>query len=193
MRGFRKATGTARRGRFGFTPTATLLRRIAFYGILLFVLLLIQTSLPVFAAFEGAVPALVLAAVSAIGFFDSERSGAVAGIAAGWALDAFGGATVMLMPLVGLLTGYIPGIVAGRLLPRGILPWGVCLCGVCGVNMLATVVNSFAVSAQIGFGTLVVHTLLPELLFSLLLGIPAGLLARLCVRRVKKGEGNVPS
>ncbi len=172
-----------------FTPTAYMLRRIGFFGALLFFLLLIQCSLAEFSIFRGSVPAIVAAAVSALGFFDSERTGAVAGIAAGWALDAFGApAPLSLLPLALLAVGYFSGRTAGRRLPRAILPWGICLGGTAAVNMLITLIYCIAGPMQLGFVGLVFYTLLPELLWTLVLGIPAGLLSLLVVRIVKRGD-----
>lgn len=176
-----------RRPRFSFTPTTAFLRRLAFYGGLLLLLLIIQTSFAFFEAFHFAVPAIVLAAVSAIGFFDSERSGAVTGIVAGWALDALGGSDIIIMPVVGLMIGYLSGVAAERWLPRGILPWFVCLVAADGASLIATILNIIINVPDIRFGALILHTLIPEFFFTLIFGIPAGLLARLFVRIVRRG------
>lgn len=158
-----------------FTPTASLIRQVVIYGIWLFILLMIQsTSGTSVSGVSRCVPALVLAAVSALGFFDSERVGAVAGIAAGWALDATSGAELCIMPLVGFAVGYFSGYVAGKYLPRNILPWGVCLGGVAVVNMVCTIISACVSGLRFRLFALIWHTLLPELVLTLLFGAAAG-------------------
>ncbi|MBQ9079611.1 MAG: hypothetical protein IJY27_00895 [Clostridia bacterium] len=169
-----------------FTPTASLMRKIAIFGGWLLLLLLIQSTADIGAGLGRTVPALLLTAVSALGFFDSEKVGAVAGIAAGWALDAYSGSTVALLPLVGFCIGYFSGIVAGRLLPRGILPWGVCLGAVSVINMLCTAIGAAVTMPALRPLALIWHTLLPELVLTLLWGIPTGLVTRLLVRIERK-------
>lgn len=160
-----------------FTPTASLLRQVVIYGLWLFILLMIQsTSGTSVSGVSRCVPALVLVAVSAFGFFDSERVGSIAGIAAGWALDATSGAQLCIMPLVGFLVGYFSGYVADKYLPRSVLPWGVCLGGVGAVNMICTIVSASISGLKFRPLVLIWHTLLPELMLTLLFGIPAGLI-----------------
>lgn len=170
------------RSRFFFTPTSALVRRVVIYGIMLFFLILVQTSLPFIPMFEGAVPNLVLIAVAAVGFFDSERAGAVAGIIAGLSLDALGSAALCLMPVAGFVTGYFSGLAAGRILPRDPMPFSVCLAGVSVMNMLLTVIYAYASVPEVRPWLLFVHTLLPELLFTFISGIPVMFLARFCAK-----------
>ena len=160
-----------------FTPTASLIRQVVIYGFWLFILLMIQsTSGTSVSGVSRCVPALVLVAVSAFGFFDSERVGSIAGIAAGWALDATSGAQLCIMPLVGFLVGYFSGFVADKYLPRNVLPFGVCLCGVGAVNMICTMVSASVSGLKFRLFVLIWHTLLPELILTLLFGIPVGLI-----------------
>ena len=159
-----------------------MLRRLVIYGVYLFLLAIFQTSLPFIPLFEGALPNLTLAAVGAIGFFDSEQAGAVAGIAAGWLLDALGCVTLSLMPLAGLAVGYICGIVAGRLLPRELPPFSLCLGGIALLNMLLTIVAGYAAVPDLKPSLLIFRTLIPELFFTFIFGIPASLIAFLCVK-----------
>ena len=159
-----------------FTPTASLLRQVVIYGIWLFILLMIQsTSGTSIDSVSRCVPALVLCAVSAFGFFDSERVGGIAGIAAGCALDATSGAQLCIMPLVGFLVGYFSGYVADKYLPRNILPWCVCLGGVGAVNMICTIISASLSGLNFHPLILIWYTLLPELMLTLLFGIPTGL------------------
>lgn len=181
-------TGSGRRSRRYFTPTAAVLRRVGFYGAWLLVLLVVQSTLGFSPRMAGALPALVLVAVAALGFFDSELVGAVAGVVAGWALDLWGGTRIFLLPLVGFAIGYFCGFVAERYLPRGIIPFGVCLGGVTILQIPLNAVYSAINYNGVRVLTLIVHTLLPAAGRTLLWGVPVALATRLIVRRVRKTE-----
>ena len=148
----------------------------------LLLLLLIQSTLDPMDGGGRTIPALVLTAVSALGFFDSERVGAVAGIAAGWCLDAWSGGSLCILPLVGFAVGYFSGYAAERWIPRGILPFGVCLCGVGVINMICTLVGVLIEMPRPHFRPLVGRVLLPELGATLLWGIAVALVSRLLVK-----------
>lgn len=171
-----------------FTPTAAVLRRVGFYGAWLTALLIIQSSLALSPRMAGALPALVSVAVAAIGFFDSEKAGAIAGVAAGWALDAWGGSRVCLMPLMLFAVGFACGYVADRYLPRGIIPFAICLVGVAVLEVPCGAVYAMINYSGLRIGALIVHTLLPIFGRTLLWGIPTALLTRLIARRVRKAE-----
>ena len=165
-----------------FTPTADLLRKIGIYGGWLFILLLIQSTANLTGGAGRIVPALVPVAVAALGFFDSERVGAVAGIAVGWCLDAWSGSPVCIMPLVCFALGYFCGYAADRYLPRGILPFAICLGGVGAVNMACSLVGVLICQPSPRLWTLIWHILLPELALTLLWGVPVALISRLLVK-----------
>ncbi len=171
-----------RNHRIFFTPTSALLRRIIIYGAMFYILIIIQTSLPFITLFCGVVPNIVLVAVAAVGFFDSEYAGAISGIAAGFMLDALGGSQLALMPLAGFFAGYFCGRAACRLLPRAPVPFLLCAAGVSAANLLLTVVCAYATFPEVRPGMFILHTLIPELFFTFILGIPAALLARACAK-----------
>lgn len=169
-----------------FTPTAALLRRITIYGTLLFFLIIIQTSLPFIPIFRRAVPGLVLVSAAAIGFFDSEYAGAIAGMVAGTALDALGGVSLSLAPLAGFAVGYFCGTVAGKKLPRELPAFSVCLAAVSALNLFVTLVCAYAANSELRPVRLIVYTLLPGFFYTLLFGIPVALLTFLCARLAGK-------
>ncbi len=177
-----------RHSRRYFTPTAAVLRRVGFYGAWLLTLLVVQSTLSFSPRMAGALPALVLVAVAALGFFDSERVGAIAGVVAGWALDSWSGTRLFLLPLVGFAVGYFCGFVAERHLPRGIIPFGVCLGGVAILQMPLNIVYYAINYNGIRVLTLIVHVLLPATGRTLLWGVPVALATRLIVRLVRKTE-----
>lgn len=176
------------RGGVFFTPTSALLRRLLIYGAFLFLTAVIQTSLPFIPLFRGALPNLTLAAVAAIGFFDSERAGAVAGIAAGAALDALGSVTLSIMPIACFAVGYFAGVVAGRLIPRAPLPYLLCLAGGASVNMFVSIVCAYAAVPELRPMLFFFKALLPELAFTFVFGIPLSFIAHLLVRLAGKSD-----
>lgn len=182
------------RGRFYFTPSVALLRRIAIYGIFLTLTVIAQTSAAFMPLFDGHLPNLTLVAVGAIGFFDSDRAGGISGIAAGALLDGFGISALSLTPLVGFLVGYFCGRISGKLLPRTISAFAIPLGGISVINMFLTLFLAVA-SGGVRLWVLISRILLPELLLTAVFGIPAALLAYLCARLVgrtgkKKGVGS---
>ena len=181
------------RGRFYFTPSTALLRRVAIYGIFLTLTVFFQTSLPFIPLFEGHVPNLTLIAVGAIGFFDSDKAGGAAGIAAGALLDGLGSAALSLTPLFGFFVGYFCGRAVGRLLPRTLLAFTIPICVISIVNSIMTIILAIA-NGGARFWILLSRILFPELILTALFGVPAALLAYFCARLAgrtgrKKGVG----
>jgi cell shape-determining protein MreD len=168
------------------TPASALLRRVIIYGILLFFLIIIQTSLPFIPMFRQAVPGLVLVAAAAIGFFDSEYAGAIAGMLAGAALDSLGGVSLSLMPIAGFAAGYFCGTASGKKLPRELPAFSVCLAAVSGANLFVTLVCAYAANSELRPVQLIIHTLIPEFFYTLLFGIPVVLLSFLCTKLTGK-------
>ena len=181
------------RGRFYFTPSTALLRRIGIYGIFLTLTVIAQTSAAFMPLFEGHVPNLTLVAVGAIGFFDSDRAGGISGIAAGALLDGLGASALSLTPLFGFLVGYFCGRISGKLLPRTLPAFAIPLGGIAVVNMIQTIILALA-NGGARFWILISRILLPELILTAIFGIPAVILSALCVRLAgrtgrKKGVG----
>ena len=182
------------RGRFYFTPSTALLRRVAIYGVFLTLTIIAQTSAAFAPLFNHHVPNITLVAVGAIGFFDSDRAGGISGSAAGALLDGLGVYSLSLTPLAGFLVGYLCGRISGKLLPRTITAFAIPLAAISVVNMILTIILAVA-GGGVHLWTLISRILLPELLLTALLGIPSALLAYLCVRLAgktgrKKGVGS---
>jgi hypothetical protein len=90
------------------------------------------------------------------------------------------------MPVAGFAAGFFCGLAAEKALPREPLPFSLCLGGVAGMNLLLTVVCAYASAPEVRPALLLVHTLLPELLFTFLFGIPVMFLARFCAKLAGK-------
>lgn len=79
-------------------------------GIMMIVSVLLQTTM--FTRFRplGMVPDLMLPLTVAIGVSEREKAGAVVGLISAFIIDAVGGTTVMLLPLLYVPVGYICGL-----------------------------------------------------------------------------------
>ncbi len=69
---------------------------------------------------EAAAPSLGLLFCMAVGFLYREEEGALAGLCAGWLMDAASGSGIMLSPLLGCLCGYMAGWVGQRRLAHNL-------------------------------------------------------------------------
>ncbi len=67
-----------------------------------------------------AAPSLGLLFVMATGFLFGEREGAVAGLIAGWLADASAGESLIILPLLYLVCGYLSGTVGRRRLAHNL-------------------------------------------------------------------------
>ena len=120
------------RGGVKFTPVGTgrrvLLEQIrlalllAATGLLLIGLettALSRIRIPLF-GWQAAAPALGLLFSMAVGFLHGEREGGITGLLCGWLTDAAAGETVMLLPLLYFLCGYLSGTVGKRRLAHNL-------------------------------------------------------------------------
>ena len=103
-----------------------ILRRVLIWGGVLFAAAVLQTSLCARLAQtlpHGGTPDLLLAASIAIAIFDGERTGAVAGIAAGFLAGALGGTGLNLLPLCYMLCAYTCGVWSTMSLSANFASW----------------------------------------------------------------------
>ncbi|MEE0970012.1 MAG: hypothetical protein U0M06_11635 [Clostridia bacterium] len=159
----------------------TLFKKSAVWGVWLFLLALLQTSFFSVIRPFGAVPELVLPAVIAIGIYDKERTGAIAGIVGGYMIDAVGGVGLSLSPPIYMLCGAVSALLVYSVLNRGWFSWF--------IMTVPSLILSFAVSLisvyltvpnpNFEFGPLVTGVLLPFMLSSLSVGIVVYLLTKL--------------
>ncbi len=161
----------------------TVIRKTTVWGVLLFLLAVVQTGF--FARLAlifpyGAVPDLMLAAVIAIAIFDSERAGAIAGIAAGVIIGALGGTGLNLLPIVYLLCGYVCGIWSTMSLSANFPSWCVYMLAGGIARGIATLVEIAFSYADYDFFAVLRQTLFPEFTATVLLSP----LIYLLVRRV---------
>ena len=96
--------------RLGFSVDGETVLKIAVLGVLMIIFVLLQTTM--FTRFRplGMVPDLLLPFTVAVGVSEKEKAGAVAGLISAFIIDAVGGSTVMLLPLLYVPAGYICGL-----------------------------------------------------------------------------------
>lgn len=92
--------------------------KAAVFGSALFVLAVMQTTLLARLSLFGAIPDLMLAAALTLAMHDGERTGAVAGIAAGFFCSAIGGSVSPLYMIFAFLCGYVFGIISDHALSK---------------------------------------------------------------------------
>ena len=173
----------------------TILRKTLVWGVTLFLFAVLQTSLVARIAQaipHGAVPDLLLAAVIAIAIFDGERTGAVAGIAAGFLAGALGGTGVNLLPLVYMQCGYVCGIWSTMSLSANFASWCVYMLAAGVARAAVTLVGVALTYPDYGLVDVAARVLLPEFIATVAVSpavyFPVRRVATLFNRRLKIPE-----
>ena len=103
----------------------TILQKAAIYGGAIIILAIFQTAFfSRFAPF-GATPDLMLAAVLAIAMFEGERAGCIAGIGAGFFIEAIGSVGLSILPVFYLACGAAAGLLCIRTFSRGPISYAI--------------------------------------------------------------------
>lgn len=99
--------------------TRTVLQKAMIYGGAIAILAIFQTAF--FSRFPlfGATPDLMLSATLAVAMFEGERAGCVAGIGAGFFIEAIGSVGLSLLPLFYMISGAVCGLLCLRAFSRG--------------------------------------------------------------------------
>lgn len=173
----------------------TILRKTLIWGVTLFLFAILQTSLVARIAEaipHGAVPDLLLAAVVAIAIFDGERTGAVAGIAAGFFAGALGGTGLNLLPVCYMLCAYTCGIWSTMSLSANFPSWCVYMLASGAARAAVTLVGIALTYTGYALIPAAAEVLLPEFIATLLLSplvyFPVRRIALLFNRRLKIPE-----
>lgn len=166
------------------------LRRVAVWGILLFLLAVSESAFFSRLHFLPATPDLVLGAVVAIALLDSVPAAAVAAVGGGIITDALGGIGAYLSPVLYLLTVLFIGGMAEKMMAR---VWSWLLLMLPGLCLRAGL-TFLRIRLSYGGGSfldILRGTLLPEALATVLLGLPLYFVASLCERLCKGKHGSV--
>jgi len=150
----------------------TILRKTLIWGVVLFAAAVVQTGLAARLAQalpHGATPDLLLAAVVAIAIFDGERTGAVAGIAAGFLAGALGGTGLNLLPLCYMLCAYTCGIWSTMSLSANFASWCVYMLAAGVARAAVTLVGVALTYTDYALTEVAIRVLAPEFAATLLL------------------------
>ncbi len=155
-------------------------------GALLVLFTLLQTTL--FTRFRpfGAIPDLVLPFVIAVGVIEKEKWGGVVGLISAYVIDAAGGTSITLLPLL-----YVPcGIAAGYLTThrfRDSVPVAAMYTGVSSAARgIITAIIVVSTVRGVTAGTVITDFVLPEFAASVLLAAFPQILTRVALRPFHK-------
>ncbi len=157
-----------------------LLRRLIVYGLLIFLLAVLQCSFFSQLSFLPTVPDLMIGIIVGIAMLDSQRAAAVCGIGAGFVIDALGTSGLSLSPLFYMLCGALCGALATKMLPN-FLSWTVNLAVFSAARSILTVLNVLYLSRGINLLSLAKSVLLPEVICTFVVCLPLFFAVKLCM------------
>lgn len=156
-------------GRRAQTRTKVI-RYTVWIGLLLTLLAVMQVSFfPRFPLFGG-IPDLMIVAVLCLSYFSGRYMGAIAGIAAGFLIDAIGATGIVILPVCYLFLGYLAGHYTKVLGHSGYASYLVYL----GVTLLyravITVLLACMSYSSVNLIKILIYAVLPELLYTAIVG-----------------------
>lgn len=162
-------------------------RSFVLVGALLLLVTSLQTSLLGRLRPFGVVPDLTMLSVLSIAYFCGKEIGAVTGIVGGFLIDAVGGGSIIVLPLVYLVLCYTVGHYARAVIPKRwtvyVVMLGSAVLVRCGVTLLLACMQYSSVS----LAHLLLYATLPELLINAALGallyFPFRIFCRLLLKR----------
>lgn len=170
----------------GFVFNKTSVLKVVVLAVLLIFFSLLQTTF--FTRFKvfGSVPDLILPMVIAIAISENEKWASVFGLVAGIVIDALTGSSLVLLPLLYVIVGYISGLLCIHFF-RGSFP--VRLAFTAATSFLRAVVTLIIVISTIGgadLGSALTKAALPELLADILFAALPHFLVYITLRAVNK-------
>jgi rod shape-determining protein MreD len=172
--------------RQGFFSSQTM-GRILLFSLPIFLAGVLQSSFFPAAKIFSATPDLLLITVIGLAVYDGERSGAVAGIAAGVIAEAFGsGADITLFPLFYMLCGYFFGVVSRVFLNRNFVSWMLYVLIGTSFRALLSVIHSIFSETDINIYLIFTEIVIPEYYLTLLCSVLMYFLIRMTVRPFHK-------
>lgn len=157
-----------------------LARRIIIFGLVAFFLGIAQCSF--FARLRpfGAVPDIMLGSLCAIIMLDNRKSGAVYAVAAGYFIDAIGAVLPSFSPLFYLLCVVCIGKISEKMMPR-FVSFAVLMLPAVVLRALFTCVNMCIVAGDVPAWSVLLSTVLPEMLCTFVFCLPVYFLIKLCM------------
>ncbi len=139
-------------------------------GIFLLFAVVLQTSLFPRMRLFGTVPDLMLCTVLCISYFCGRYTGGIVGIAAGFLTDALGSTGISLLPFCYFLLGYLVGHYARVVNPKRFTNYIFFLIAALVYRAAVTVVSASLSYAFLNLPQLLLHAVLPELLYTAVVG-----------------------
>lgn len=158
----------------------TFVRRLLVFAPAIFLLAVTQCSFFSSLYFLPATPDLILGFVVAVAMLDSQHSAAVCGIGAGFVIDAIGTTGISFSPLFYMLCGVFCAILSTKMLPS-FLSWVVELSVFTVVKAFFTIFNVYIANSNAPFGRVLLNTVLPEMLCTLIICLPIFFVVKLCM------------
>ena len=165
-----------------------LLRRIIVFGIVIFLLGVLQCSF--FSRLKpfGATPDLILGSIAAVTMLDGKKCGAVYAIAAGYFIDAIGALTPSFSPVYYLACVVILGFISEKMMPR-FVSFAVLMIPTVILGAAHTLINaSITFSGAPPFGVFM-RTALPEALCTFIFCLPIYFVIKLCMIPIHQLDG----
>lgn len=172
------------------------MKRIIVTGLLVFACFLLQSSVLRYFAFGGIIPNLLIILTASFGFMRGEKTGILTGFACGFLVDifsAYGGATgngdmLGFYALLYMLAGYLNGKCNRLFYPEDIkLPLVMIVSSDIALNLVCYLAM-FLLRARLDISFYLLHIILPEAVYTIVLAFVIYPLFLLINKRLEKAE-----
>lgn len=152
------------------------------YGGAIIILAIFQTAF--FSRFPlfGAVPDLVFAASLSVAMFEGERAGSVAGIFAGYFIEAIGATGLSILPVFYMICAAVCGLLCRRTFSRGPITFALFCFAAYALRALVTLIYISFVWGEFSFLDAIGRVLVPEYFSCIILCFIPFILIRLLAK-----------
>lgn len=175
--------------REGISPE--LIKRILLFGVLLLLLSAAESSFFGRLRYLPAVPDLILGATVAVTLLDSQKAGAVFGVAGGFLSDALGSTGISLSPILYLLVAVAVGALASKMMAKlpsfSLLMLPALLC-----RGIFTLGQATLLWGRSPLSDVLRYIVLPELIWTAIFCLPAYGLVKLCTLAFRSERDRSP-
>ena len=149
-----------------------ILRYVLSEVALFFAVILLQTTLLSRFRILGAVPDICFGTLILVSYFLGKETGAVTGIAVGFAIEALSSTGVAILPVCYLFCGYVCGYFTRAILPKRFTAFLAVLGAAVPARAIITLVYMCLTYSEINLPQILLRTLLPEMLTTALFSLP---------------------
>ena len=160
---------------------SSLIKRSLVYGAVMFLLAVAENSFFGNLHHLPATPELVLAAVSVIAFTDSREAAMISAITGGIMTDAICGTGIYLSPILYFGVALLISGLSKKMIPR-YPSWLAVLPMACAFLALFGIARTYIFDGGAKFLELLLHTILPEFIFTVIFSLPLYPLIKLSVK-----------